>query len=55
MKTKLTESDITRIVKKVINEDLSKDKMIEIMDDVANRLREHGIKYYRELNKLNYE
>jgi len=55
MKTKLTESDITRIVKKVINEDLSKDKMIEILDDVANRLREHGIKYYRELNKLNYE
>ena len=55
MKTNLTETDITRIVKKIINEDVSKDKMIEIIDDVANRLREHGMKYYYELNKLNHQ
>ena len=54
MKT-LTEQDITRIVQKIINEDVSKDKMIEILDDVANRLREHGMKYYRELNSLNFQ
>jgi len=54
MRTKLTETDITRIVKKVINEELSREKINEIIDDVANRLREHGIKYYIELNKLNY-
>ncbi len=52
---RLTESDINRIVKKVINEELNKDKMVEILDDVANRLREHGIKYYRELNSLNFQ
>jgi hypothetical protein len=51
----LTEQDITRIVQKIINEDVSKDKMIEILDDVANRLREHGMKYYRELNSLNFQ
>jgi len=50
---RLTESDINRIVKKVINEDVSREQMIEIIDDVANRLREHGMKYYRELNSLN--
>ena len=55
MKTNLTETDITRIVKKIINEDVSKDKMVEIIDDVANRLREHGMKYYYELNKLNHQ
>ena len=37
MKTNLTETHITRIVKKIINEHVSKDKMIEIIDDVANR------------------
>lgn len=55
MKTNLTETDITRIVKKIINENVSKDKMVEIIDDVANRLREHGMKYYYELNKLNHQ
>jgi hypothetical protein len=51
---RLTESDINRIVKKVINEDIEKEKMMEIIDDVVNRLKEHGMKYYRELNKLNF-
>ena len=55
MKTNLTETDITRIVKKIINENVSKYKMVEIIDDVANRLREHGMKYYYELNKLNHQ
>ena len=54
MKTRLNESDINRIVKKVINEEVSREQMIEIIDDVANRLREHGMKYYRELNSLNF-
>jgi hypothetical protein len=54
MRTRLNESDINRIVKKVINEEVSREQMIEIIDDVANRLREHGMKYYRELNSLNF-
>jgi len=41
MRTRLNESDINRIVKKVINEEVSREQMIEIIDDVANRLREH--------------
>ena len=52
---RLTESDINRIVKKVINEEVSREQMIEIIDDVANRLREHGMKYYYDLNKLNHQ
>lgn len=52
---RLTESDINRIVKKVINEDIDKDKMLEIVDDVVNRLKEHGMKYYRDLNELNFK
>ena len=55
MKTRINESDINRIVKKIVNEGLSNDKMMEILDDVANRLREHGISYYRRLNDLNDE
>lgn len=55
MRTRLNESDINRIVKKVINEEVEKDKMIEILDDVANRLREHGMEYYRKLNAFNHD
>ncbi len=55
MRTRLNESDINRIVKKVINEEVSREQMIEIIDDVANRLREHGMKYYRDLNELNFK
>jgi len=53
MKTRLNESDINRIVKKIINEDVDRERMTEIIDDVVNRLKEHGMKYYYELNKLN--
>ena len=55
MKTRLNESDINRIVKKIINEDVDREKMMEIVDDVVNRLKEHGMKYYLELNKLNFQ
>lgn len=55
MKTRINETEINRIVKKIVNEGLSNDKMMEILDDVANRLREHGISYYRRLNELNDE
>jgi len=55
MKTRINETEINRIVKKIVNEGLSNDKMMEILDDVANRLREHGIGYYRKLNDLNDE
>ena len=30
-------------------------KMLEIVDDVINRLKEHGMKYYRELDSLNFK
>jgi chromosome condensin MukBEF MukE localization factor len=51
----LTETDINRIVKKIINEDIDREKMLEIVDDVINRLKEHGMKYYRELDSLNFK
>ena len=34
---------------------IDKEKMMEIVDDVVNRLKEHGMKYYLELNKLNFQ
>lgn len=55
MKLKLNESDINRIVKKIINEDIDRTKMLEIVDDVINRLKEHGMEYYRELDSLNFK
>ena len=55
MRSRLNESDINRIVKKIINEDVDREKMMEIVDDVVNRLKEHGMKYYLELNKLNFQ
>ena len=55
MKNKLNESDIKRIISKVINEDVDRERMMEIVDDVVNRLKEHGMKYYFELNKLNHQ
>jgi hypothetical protein len=51
----LNELDINRIVKKIINEDVDRTKMLEIVDDVINRLKEHGMKYYRELDSLNFK
>jgi hypothetical protein len=61
MRIRLTETDINRIVNKVINEDKefvtgpAYSEMTEIVDDVINRIKEHGSKYVRQLNKLNNE
>jgi hypothetical protein len=33
---------------------VSYNKQTELVDDVINRIKEHGIKYMMELNKLNY-
>jgi hypothetical protein len=59
MKTRLTERDISRIVKRIVNEDndfvtgVAASKRTELVDDVINRINEHGMKYIIELNKLN--
>ncbi len=59
MKTTLKESDIDRIVNKVLNEKnefvtgISASERTEIVDDVINRINEFGMKYIIELNKLN--
>jgi hypothetical protein len=52
----LTEKDINRIAKRVINEqsDFSTFEMKELLDDVINRIKEHGTKYILQLNKLNF-
>ena len=56
---RITESDINRIVKNVINESedlvtgIAASKRTELVDDVINRINEHGISYIVELNKLN--
>ena len=55
MKPRLNESDINRIVKKIVSEDINREKMMEIVDDVVNRLKEHGMKYYYDLNELNFQ
>lgn len=59
MKTRLTEKDINRIVKRIVNEEndfvtgVAASKRTELVDDVINRINEHGMKYIIELNKLN--
>ena len=59
MKTRLTERDINRIVKRIVNEEndfvtgVAASKRTELVDDVINRINEHGMKYIIELNKLN--
>jgi hypothetical protein len=59
MKTRLTERDISRIVKRIVNEDndfvtgVAASKRTELVDDVINRINEHGMRYIIELNKLN--
>jgi len=56
---RIKESDIRRIVKKVVNESndfvtgIAASERTELVDDVINRINEHGIKYIIELNKLN--
>jgi len=59
---RLTENDIKRIVNKVINEGdkdfvtgISASDRTELVDDVINRINEHGLKYVMALNKLTYE
>lgn len=58
---RITESDIRRIIKNVVNENdgyvtgLSPSERTELVDDVINRINEHGTKYIVELNKLNSE
>ena len=63
MSRRITESEIKRITNLVINESnynlemvhgVSYNKQTELVDDVINRIKEHGIKYMMELNKLNY-
>ena len=59
MKTRLTERDINRIIKKLVNEDsdfvtgVAASERTELVDDVINRINEHGMKYIIQLNKLN--
>jgi hypothetical protein len=61
MMERLTETDINRIVNKVINEDNdfvtgpAFSETTEIVDDVINRIKEHGTKYIMQLNKLNFQ
>ena len=61
MKTRLTEKDINRIVKNVVNEEndfvtgVAASERTELVDDVINRINEHGMKYIIQLNKLNYD
>ena len=58
---RLTEKDIQRIVKKVIQEDNefvtgpAFSETTELVDDVINRIKEHGAKYIMQLNKLNFQ
>ena len=63
MKKRITESDINRIVFKVVNENnydremihgISYNKTTDLVDDVIMRIKEHGDDYIRELNKLNF-
>ncbi len=63
MSRRITESEIKKITNLVINESnydlemvhgVSYNKQTELVDDVINRIKEHGIKYMMELNKLNY-
>ncbi len=64
MKRNLNQSDINRIVKRVIVESdypgeiragSGFNENTELIDDVINRIKEHGDEYKRALNKLNME
>ena len=58
---RISELDIKRIVKKVINEDdkfvtgVAASERTELVDDVINRINEHGMKYIMDLKRLNSE
>ena len=57
---RISELGIKRIVKKVINEDdkfvtgVAASERTELVDDVINRINEHGMKYIMALNELNF-
>jgi len=64
MKRNLNNADINRIIRRVITEsDYSTEiragsgfnENTELIDDVINRLKEHGDDYKRALNRLNME
>jgi hypothetical protein len=58
---KINENDIKKIVKKILKESddfvtgPAYSKKTELVDDVINRINEHGLKYVIALNKLNTE
>ena len=64
MYSKLKESDLRKIVKRVISErnsgteiydGISYNEDTELIDDVIIRIKEHGDDYKRALNKLNLD
>jgi hypothetical protein len=64
MNSKLTESNLRKIVRRVISErdsgteifnNISYDEDTELIDDVIMRIKEHGDDYKRALNKLNLD
>ena len=64
MKRNLNQSDITRIVRRVITESDYPNEIrvgsgfnenTELIDDVISRIKEHGDDYKRALNELNME
>ena len=58
---RITESDIRRIIKNVVNENdgyvtgLAPSERTELVDDVINRINEHGMRYMDALKDLNSE
>lgn len=61
MRTRITESEINRIAKKIVLEDnqfvtgpAASDRT-ELVDDVINRINEFGDEYITALNELNAE
>lgn len=58
---RITESDIRRIIKNVVNENdgyvtgLAPSERTELVDDVINRINEHGMRYIDALKDLNSE
>lgn len=58
---RITESDIRRIIKNVVNENggyvtgLAPSERTELVDDVINRINEHGMRYIDVLKDLNSE
>ena len=58
---RITESDIRRIIKNVVNENdgyvtgLAPSERTELVDDVINRINEHGMRYIDALRDLNSE